>query len=73
MCDDITDDVSDTHNNQELGVDETRDDKQRSSVKETKQFVMYESAKFSNNAIKIILFTTLKVVLFKPIAYRYLF
>ena len=36
MCDDITDDVSYTHNNQELGVDEARDYEEWSSVKETK-------------------------------------
>lgn len=36
MGDDITDDVSYTHNNQELRVDETRDDEEGSSVKETK-------------------------------------
>lgn len=36
MCDDITDDVCYAHNNEEFGVDETRDDEERCSVNQTK-------------------------------------
>lgn len=33
MCNNITDDVSNTHHNEKLGVDETRDDEERGSAK----------------------------------------